>query len=341
MGVDLGGIVPRKEIDFSYLSNKVVAIDAFNALYQFLSSIRGQDGNSLMDSRGNVTSHLQGLFTRSLNLMSKGIKLVYVFDGVSPRLKYKEQQERSLRKITAEQKYQTAVDDEDLDAMYKYSKQFTRLNSTMIEESKKLISAMGLPVVEAPSEAEGQVAYLCKKNLVDFSASQDFDSLLFGAPKLIRNLTLSQKRKLASGKVVYTFLEFLELDEILKELNFTQSQLIVLGILTGTDFNNGGIRGIGPRKALKLLKDKTTFDDFDTIFSDLKADFDWREIYDIFNNLPVTEKVSLTFNPLNPTKVKDILVDTHEFNLERIDKLLLKYTSENKLLNQKGLQDFF
>src|SRR3989338_8423285 len=121
MGVDLAGIIPRKEIDFSYLKNKIVGVDAFNTIYQFLSSIRGQDGNYLMDSRGDITSHLQGLLSRNLNLISKGIKLVYVFDGKAPKLKWKEKEARSERKAFAQQMYKEAVDEENLDDMYKYS----------------------------------------------------------------------------------------------------------------------------------------------------------------------------------------------------------------------------
>ncbi len=339
MGVDLGSIISRKEIDFDYLKNKSVGIDAFNALYQFLSSIRGQDGSHLMDSKGKVTSHLQGLFSRSLNLMTKGINLVYVFDGVAPKLKFTEQARRREGKILAKQMYDEAVNEEDLDAMYKYSKQFTRLDEEMIKDSIELVEAMGLPVVQAPSEAEGQVAYLCKNNLIDFAASQDYDSLLFGAPKLIRNLTLSQKRKTASGKTIFTFLEFLELENVLKELELNQDQLIALGILIGTDFNVGGVHGIGPKKALKLIKKYNL--DFDKMFNDLNVDFNWKEIYEIFNNLPVNKDVKLTWNDLNEEKVLKLLVDKHDFNFERIQNSLDKYKKENKNLGQKGLGEFF
>src|SRR3989344_5583281 len=197
MGVDLGKIVSRNEIKFEDLKGKIVGVDAFNALYQFLSSIRGADGSLLQDSKGNITSHLQGLFSRTLNLMGKGIKLVYVFDGESPELKFEEKEARQARKAEAKSKYEEAVDDEDISLMNKFSKQFVRLEGGMIEESKRLLRAMGIPVVQAKSEAEGQIAYMCRNKDLDYAASQDYDSLLFGAPKLIRNLTLSQKRKIA------------------------------------------------------------------------------------------------------------------------------------------------
>ena len=151
MGVDLGKIVSRNEIKFEDLKGKIVGVDAFNALYQFLSSIRGADGSLLQDSKGNITSHLQGLFSRTLNLMGKGIKLVYVFDGESPELKFEEREARQARKAEAKSKYEEAVDDEDISLMNKFSKQFVRLEGDMIEESKRLLRAMGIPVVQAKS----------------------------------------------------------------------------------------------------------------------------------------------------------------------------------------------
>ena len=323
MGVDLGKIVPREEIKFDYLKHKSVAIDAFNALYQFLSSIRGYDGNPLMDSKGKVTSHLQGLFSRSLNLMGKGVKLVYVFDGKAPELKFKENEERIGRKILAQEKYEEAASEDDFEAMNKYSKQFVRLNKEMIEDSKELVSALGLPIVQAPSEAEGQVAYMCKSGLVDYASSQDYDSLLFGAPKLIRNLTLSQKRKITGGKTVFTFLELVELDKVLNELGLNQEQLIVLGILTGTDFNVGGVKGIGPKKALKLIKEFNN--DFDKMFSSVNAEFDWKRIYAVFKSMPIMKNYKLDWKDIDFRKVREILVEKHNFSEERVNNTLNKF----------------
>jgi len=213
-----------------------------------------------------------------------------------------------------------------------------KLDNDMIEESKKLLMAMGIPVVQAKSEAEGQIAYMCKNKNLDYASSQDYDSLLFGAPKLVRNLTLSQKRKVAGGKTVFTFLEYIELEKVLQELGINHEQLIVLGILIGTDFNIGGIKGIGPKKALKLVKENS---DFDKIFSSLNADFDWKEVYDIFANLPVNNNYELKWGNLDDEKIKKILVENHDFNEERINSVLEKFYSETKPKTQKGLGDYF
>ncbi|HLC86190.1 MAG TPA: flap endonuclease-1 [Candidatus Nanoarchaeia archaeon] len=340
MGVNISSLLPIKEIKFEDLKNKVVGVDFFNVAYQFLSSIRGYDGTPLHDSHGQVTSHLQGILARSLNLMSKGIKLVYVVDGESPELKHMEVEERNARKNEAEAKYKEAKDKENLDEMYKYSKQFLRFEDNMIEESKELIEALGIPVVQAPSEAEGQIAYMNRNGDVWGCGSQDADSLLFGAPRLIRNLTLSQKRTVR-GKTVYTFLELIELNEVLEKLQINHDQLIVLGVMIGTDFNKKGVPGVGPKKALKLIKDYKNEDEFDRLFNELKVEFDWREVYKIFKNLPVEEDYSLRWKSIDEDKVREILVDRHDFNWERVKSLINKHEEENKLNKQKGLGDFF
>ncbi len=199
MGIKFTGLVPRKEISFDDLRGKKIAIDASNMLYQFLSSIRQQDGTPLMDSNGNVTSHLMGIFSRLTNLMNRDIKLAVVFDGKPPLLKLKEQEEREHRKRVAEVKMQQALEEEDEEEAYKYAKQTSRLNRVMVEESKELVSALGMPVIQAPSEAEAQAAFICEKGDVWAVASSDMDCLVYGAPRMIPNLTLSQKRKLPSG----------------------------------------------------------------------------------------------------------------------------------------------
>ncbi len=180
-----------------------------------------------------------------------------------------------------------------------------------------------------------------KIGLVYFAASQDYDALLFGAPQLIRNLTLSQKRRLPGSKIVFTFLELLELKEVLKELKINHEQLIALGILTGTDFNIGGVKGYGPKKALKLVQDYKNEKDFDKMFKELNVDFDWKEVYDVFVDLPVDKKVKLKWDKVDDDKVREVLVEKHDFNLERVSNALAKYKEENKNANQKGLGEFF
>ena len=199
MGLNIRDIVPRKELEISELKGKTVCVDAFNVLYQFLSTVRQQDGTPLMDDKKRITSHLSGLFYRNINLISDGLNLVYVFDGKPPELKGKTHEKRQEGRDIAREKYEEAKSNEDISGMKRYSMSLTRLNDGMIKESKELLEAMGIAVVQAPSEGESEAAFLSKKKDVFATASQDYDSLLFGTPRLIQNLTLARRRKTVSG----------------------------------------------------------------------------------------------------------------------------------------------
>lgn len=253
MGVKLTDIIPRREISFEELANKKIAIDFSNCLYQFLSSIRQPDGALLMDSKGNVTSHLMGIWNRFSNLIQKDIKLIVVFDGESPELKMREKMRRAEIKIAAEEKYKKAVENEDIENMNKFAKRMTKVNKGMFEESKELIKAMGLPIIQAPSESDAQMAFMNEKGDVWACATTDFDPLLHGAPRVVSNLTISQKRKLPSGGYVISKPYLTELDKILRELELNQDQLIALAMLVGsvdhnepTIIKNAGIIKVNP-----------------------------------------------------------------------------------------------
>ncbi len=327
MGVKLGDLVEKKNLKLEDLRGKKVAIDAFNVLYQFLASIRQQGGTPLMDSKGNVTSHLQGLFSRNINLMEKGIKLVYVFDGKPPELKRKTAEIRTKAKEKAGEKYDQAALDDDEESMAKYSRQMMKLNDQMIEESKELLCAMGIPVIEAPSEAEAQCAYMCRKKDVYAVGSQDFDSLLFGAPKLILNLTLAQKRRIIGGRHVIISPYMVELNDLLEKLEVNQDELIMLGVMVGTDFNPKGLKGIGPKKGLKLLSK-----DPEEIFKE--ADFDWKEIFNIFKKIPIKKDYKLEFKEVDVEKVKEVLVAKHEFREERVENSLARINKKDEGLGK-------
>lgn len=338
MGIKLTEIVPKKEIDFETLKKKKIAVDSSNMLYQFVSSIRQSDGTPLQDSEGNTTSHLMGMFTRITNLMQKEIKLAFVFDGKPPILKITEQEQRQYRKQMAEVKLKQAIEDEDVSSMLKYSKQTTRLSREMIEESKEFLKALGLPVIQAPSEAEAQASYMCKNNDVYAVASSDFDSLVYGCPRFIQNLTISQRRKTPSG-IIFTKPFVIELKDVLEELKLNQEQLLTLSILVGTDYNNKGVPGIGPKKALKLVQEVK---DPEKIFSQFKdLDFDWKEIRDTFLNMKLDKHYHLEWKDVDEDKVKEILIEKHDFNPERVENTLNKLTKKSEDKKQKGLKDFF
>ncbi|MDO8508697.1 MAG: flap endonuclease-1 [Nanoarchaeota archaeon] len=334
MGLQIGDIVPRYEVKFEELKGKIIAVDAFNAIYQFLSSIRQPDGTPLMDEQKRITSHLSGLFYRNIALLSEGMKLIYVFDGEYHVLKGKTHEIRDNAKQIAKEKYQEALEEEDIEGMGKYSRGFVRLTKEMIEESKDLLQAMGIAVIQAPGEGEMQCASLVRDGEAYAVGSQDYDSLAVGGNRLIQNLTLARQRKTRSG-VVYISPEIIEYEKVLNSLGIDSDQLICLAILVGTDFNPGGVKGIGPKKALALVKEKKYPV---AIFRALegKVDFDWKVVFEIFKK-PNVSKFKVEFPKLNRDKVKEILVGEHDFSLERVEKHLDKLGEIKKQGAQRKL----
>jgi flap endonuclease-1 len=345
MGLNIKDIVSKKELEILELKGKTLCVDAFNTIYQFLSSIRQPDGTPLMDSNQKITSHLSGIFYRNLALLKEGIKLIYIFDGKAPELKKATQEKRKAIKEEALEKYQSAKEQEDYEEMKKYSSQLSFLDEEMLNESKELLTAMGICIVQAPSEGEAQASYLVKTNKELYATvSQDYDSLLFGTPILIRNLTISRKRKTLTG---YTEIlpEKIILKEFLEENEINQDQLICLGILVGTDYNPKGIPGIGQKKALKLVQElkepEKIFESVKEKIEELNEEkFDWKEIFKIFKNHPAKEE-EIKFPEIDYEKIKEILIQRHEFSNERIEKQIENLKEIEKRKNQKSLNKWF
>ena len=346
MGLSIREIIPRREIEISELKGKVICVDAFNTIYQFLSSIRQADGTPLMDNKQRITSHLSGIFYRNITLLEHGIKLVYVFDGKPPEMKYKTFREREGAREIAKGRYEEAKGEEDVEGMKRYSSQLVRINDEIIRESKELLEAMGIAVVQAPGEGESQAAHLAKTREGIFAAaSQDYDSLLFGAPKLIRNLTLAKKRKTISGWIEVKP-EIIELEKVLNYLEINLDQLVCLGILVGTDYNPKGIPGIGQKKALQIVK---RFKQPILIFDSLKEQmnnlseedkFDWKVIFELFHKPDVSNSL-IKFSKVNEKKIREILVEEHDFSDDRVQKQLERLREITELNKQKALDSWF
>jgi flap endonuclease-1 len=341
MGLQIGDIVPRKAIEFSQMKGKILAVDASNIIYQFLSTIRQPDGTPLKDKQGNITSHLSGLFYRNIALLQEGLKLIYVFDGEMPALKRKTIEKRFETKAEAHARYEEARLEEDIEKMKRYSQQLASLTPEIKKESMELLEALGIQCVQAPGEAEAQAAYIARNGLAYASASQDYDSILFGTPRLIQNLTLARKRKTVSG-FVYISPEMIELEHVLNSLQINLEQMICLGILCGTDYNPGGVRGIGPKKALDIVrKYKEPVLIFKSVEEKIKAQeaegraFDWQEIFPLFKK-PDVKDIKVDFPKLNEAKVRKILL-SHDFSAERIDSGLAKLKESKEKLKQKTL----
>ncbi len=181
MAVDLSKLICKRKLDFEELRGKTIAIDAFNVLYQFLSIIRQPDGTPLMDSSGNVTSHLSGIFYRTIDMLGYGIMPIYVFDGIPSILKQKTTMARMKRRENAHAAYEEAKRSGDVAAMRMHAMASTRINKDIIESSKKLLDCMGIGYINAPSEGEAQASYMSNRGLVYAAASQDYDTMLFGS----------------------------------------------------------------------------------------------------------------------------------------------------------------
>jgi len=336
MGTKLGPIIKSREISLSELNGKIVAVDAFNTIYQFLTTIRQYDGTPLKNSKGEMTSHLSGLFFRTTSLMKQKIKPVFVFDGISPDLKEEERERRKKIKKEAIEKYNKAVEEGDVELMKKYASRTVSLTEEILNESKELLAALGVPIIQAPSEGEAQAAYMVKKGDCYALVSQDTDGLLFGATRIIKNLSISGKKKKQAAYQSQNP-EMVILQEVLEDLGLNQDQLIVLAILSGTDFNVGGVKGIGPKKALTLIKENQ---DKEKIFKQVEWDFEfsWEKVYDTIVNMKTTEDYMLKWNSVDENRVKEILIGKGEFSEERVDKVLEEITKTQK---QKGLSEFF
>jgi flap endonuclease-1 len=336
LGVNLRVLIPKTKVDFKSLSGKSVAIDAYNTLYQFLAIIRQPDGTPLKDRSGRITSHLSGLLYRTANLVEMGIKVAYVFDGVPPALKEVEIKRRAKVKAEALVKYERALKEGKVEEARSYAQMTSRLKDYMAEDSKRLLTELGVPWIQAPSEGEAQAAYLTMKGATDYCGSQDYDSLLFGATALVRNVTISGRRKIPRKNVyVEVVPEIMKLDHVLKELEITRQQLIDVAILVGTDFNPDGVKGIGPKTALKLIKKHGSVEEAVTELEDAEFPAEPKKIREIFLNPKVTDNYRLDWGEPDVDGVVEFLCRERDFSEDRVRKALTKMVTGIKEAKSK------
>ncbi len=319
MGADIGDLLEKEEVELNYFSGRKIAIDAFNTLYQFISTIRQPDGTPLKDSQGRITSHLSGILYRVTNMVELGIRPVFVFDGEPPNFKKAEIEERKKRRAEAEEKWIEAVQSGDEYAK-RYAQASARVDEYILESSKRLLGYMGIPIVQAPSEGEAQAAHMVKKGDADFVGSQDYDSLLFGTPRLARNLAITGKRKLP-GKNIYVDVnpEIISLEPNLKRLGVTREQLVDIAILSGTDYNEG-VKGVGAKKAYSYIK---SYGDIFRAVKALKVEIENLEaIRNFFLDPPVSEDYRMEFSEPDREKIIEMLCEEHDFSRDRVEKAL-------------------
>lgn len=346
MGVDIGDLCEKKPISLDSLEGKVIAVDAFNFLYQFLASIRQEDGTPLMDDRGRITGHLSGLFYRTVKLVENGIKPVYVFDGMPTVMKEETRRKRQEAKKSAMEKWKKALEEKRIKDAKKYAMATSKLTPEMVEESKLLLEGLGIPYVQAPSEGEAQAAVMAKEGIVHAVASQDYDALLFGSPILVRNISITGRRKVPrQDRYIMVQPEEMVLRDILKSLKINQKKLIYIGILTGTDFNEG-VRRVGPKTALKIV---TKEKNLDSIIKHVKEKYEYEfevdveKLVDFFLDPPCEEvKGKFRWGKVDSAKVEKLLVEEHDFSEDRVSRTLERaITAFAEKGAQKKLGDWF
>jgi flap endonuclease-1 len=341
MGVQLGDIVPREKVDLERLRGRTIAIDAMNFLYQFLSIIRQKDGEFLRDSKGRITSHLSGLFYRTANYIEAGMLPIYVFDGKPSALKLQTIKRRKKIREDAAAEWQRALAEGRVEDARKFAQRAGRVDRQTIEQAKTLLNHMGVIWVVAPGEGEAQAAHLVQRGDAEAVASQDFDSLLFGAPTLVRNMAITGRRKLP-GKDFYIAVtpEVIKLDKTLKELGLDRSQLVDIGILVGTDYNEG-IKGIGPKKSLELVKKYGSIEKIMETEIGRKFEVDPAEVKKIFLEPDVSDDYELKGGEPNPEGIKSFLCDEHDFSEARVQAGIEKMVKGKTVRDQTSLEKWF
>jgi flap endonuclease-1 len=343
MGVDLSGILEKHPSSLQAYSGRRVAIDAYNTIYQFLTIIRQPDGTPLQDSRGRITSHLSGLFYRTCNMLEAQVKPTYVFDGPPSPLKKATLEARAEIKRQALEKMQEALKEGRVQEAAMLAQRTAKLTPQIADEAKGLLDLMGVPWVQAPSEGEAQCAVMAANGLVHAAASQDYDSLMFGAPLLVRNLTVSGRKKIARRQMfVEVVPEEFRLQENLEINRIDRQKLVWIGLLAGTDFNKG-VYGIGAKKGLKLVQESKSLKEIEGKLGEKAQGMDLQPVLELFLNPPYkqVEKSDLEFKPLQRDKLVSLMCDEHEFSQDRVNSSLAKAYSQPLDSNQSQLEKWF
>jgi len=320
----------------NYFGRKV-AIDASMAIYQFLIAIR-QDGNQLTNDEGEVTSHLAGLFYRTIRLLENGIKPVFVFDGKPPQMKSGELAKRAERREEAEKQLAKAHEAGEVEEIDKFSRRLVKVTKEHMADCKKLLRLMGVPIVQAPTEAEAQCAALVKAGKVYATATEDMDALAFHSGRLLRHMTFSEARKMPIQEFVY--------DKVLAELEMTHEQFVDLCILLGCDYCES-IRGIGPKRAYDLIQQYKSIEEIlkniDVKKYTVPEDWVYKSARQLFLNPDVSESgaIELKWAEPNVDEIVKFMVEEKGFSEERIRNGVKKIVKSRQSSTQGRLDDFF
>jgi flap endonuclease-1 len=320
MGVLLTPIVKREQTSFEALHGKSIAVDASIELHQFLALIRKRDGTLFTDPNGRVTSHLIGLLTRTTRLIiDYRIRPIFVFDGTPNPLKGRTIEARRKVQQKAQAEYTKAIASRDYSKAWSKVVMTGRVTREILADSKRLLSLIGIPWLEAVEDGEAQASFMSARGDAWAVGSKDYDCLLYGAPILARYLTLTGREYLPSKKTSRRLIpELVKLSDNLEALSISREQLVDLALLVGTDFNEGA-KGIGPKKALGLIRkhgsaDKTP----EHVRQQLPDDLD--KVRNIFLHPRVLDSYSLTRTGPDGAGLVEFLCNERGFSRKRVEE---------------------
>lgn len=315
----------------AYYRGKRVAFDASMHIYQFMTSIRTDRGETLTDASGNPTSHLQGMISRVSKLLEAGIYPVFVFDGPPPDAKMALLTKRRDTRMANQARAEEALLAHDINNAAMLQRRSYSLSDREVEDCKKLLRILGIPVIDAPSEAEAQCAVMCRDGLVHGVSSEDMDTLAFGAPLLIRNMFNTTSIAGAQQTSKYSVTE-IDLHTVIQKLNLdNMDQFVDLCILCGCDYC-GTIPGIGPVRALQRIRDCGNIDGVLASMStgsssathEKLREFKYQEARRLFKtpNVTASSNINLTWDEPKFEELRAFLVDEKLFNAARVDRFI-------------------
>ncbi len=341
MGTNLTPIIPRKKIGLKGLMNKVVAIDALNSIYQFLALIRLPNGEPLKDSKGRITSHLVGIVSRYTKLLVEYyMKPIFIFDGPPHPLKGEEIKKRKAQRAKARREWLLALSRGDYEKAFSKAVVSIEVNEQIISDAKKLIKLMGFPIIEALHDAEAQASYIVSRGEAWCVGTLDWDALLYGAPRMVRYITVTGTEWLPSKKMARPLIpELIELTKILRILRITREQLVDIAILVGTDYNRG-IKGIGPKKALHLIK---LYGSLERLPLNIKEKLPehYNKIREIFLYPLIRKDYRIEFEKPKVDELFKFLVEERDFSPRRVEKIIERLESFSYHGEQLGLDRWF
>lgn len=326
-----------KERELKHYFGRKIAIDASMCLYQFLIAVRSE-GAQLTSVDGETTSHLMGIFYRTIRLVEQGIKPVYVFDGKPPNLKGDELTKRAERREEAQKLLQVAEEAGNAEDVEKYNRRLVKVTKEHANEAKQLLELMGIPYIDAPCEAEAQCAALVKAEKVFATATEDMDALTFGCNVLLRRLTFSEARKMPVQEFHH--------DRVLAELELNNDEFIDLCIMLGCDYTNS-IRGIGPKRAVELIKTHRSLEkiveSIDTKKYTIPEDWNYKQARLLFQEPEVIdpETIDLKWSEPDEEGLVKFLCGDKQFNEERVRNGAKKLHKARNTSTQGRLDSFF